>query len=368
MEKLIKHFQDRKFEWVQSVSLVAKNSTTVPFCISGGVPYEAAIAGDIITTGQFASMQTCIRTAKLEGIGSTGRHHICFDMLGHFMLGNASSLNTKIHMIEAAYSFLIAFGLNEECVAATADIDDIESQKIWTGLGVKLFISDDKRVQEARGKRSGYKTEIMYKIKKGNDVSAYRELWNNVIYQFATPFLSEPLSLVYADSGASWDRIVSAKERVTSNYENSLWRPYFAALSLDSKNPTLCRIMEFVKAVAYLSSEPDFYPSNKGAGYEFRKLTRKMFVLCEEQSFDWYELITKTSLYFNTNTRYSVLIDEIQKFKKVIIKGYAACKKNNQSYSFELADFMYESHGFPKELFIELKQKGGIPWIEKLRA
>ncbi len=114
MEKLIKHFQDRKFEWVQSVSLVAKNSTTVPFCISGGVPYEAAIAGDIITTGQFASMQTCIRTAKLEGIGSTGRHHICFDMLGHFMLGNASSLNTKIHMIEAAYSFLIAFGLNEE--------------------------------------------------------------------------------------------------------------------------------------------------------------------------------------------------------------------------------------------------------------
>lgn len=368
MKNVITHFQDRGFNWVQNAPLVATNSTTVPFCISGGVPYEAVIAGDIITTGNFASMQTCIRTAKLEGIGSTGRHHICFNMLGHFMLGTSRSLNTKVHMIEAAHSFLIAFGLNEKEIAATADPDDFESQKIWNGLGVKLFVSESKKVQEARAKRSGYQTEILYKIKKGDDIHAYRELWNNVIYQFATPLFTEPLSLVYADSGASWDRILSAKEGVTSNYDNSLWKPYFAALDLDSKNPTLCRIVEFVKAVSYLGAEADFYPSNKGAGYEFRKITRRMFVLCEEQSLDWYDLVHKTSLYFHTNTQYQVLIDEIQKFKKALLKGYAACMKNKEPYSNELADFMYESHGFPKELFIELKQKGGIPWMEKLKV
>lgn len=367
MENAIKHFQDREFKWVQSAPLVAKNSTTVPFCISGGVPYEEAIAGDVVMTGNFASMQTCIRTAKLEGIGSTGRHHICFNMLGHFMLGTESSLNTKIQMIEAAYSFLIAFGLDESEIAATADPNDIESQKIWKGLGVRLFASENKRVQEARAKRSGYQTEILYKIGKGDDISAYRELWNNVIYQFATPYFTEPMSLAYADSGASWDRIISAYEGVTSNYENSLWKPYFATLGLDSKNPALCRIIEFVKAVAYLGAEADFYPSNKGSGYEFRKITRKMFVLCEEQSLDWYDLLQKSSLYFHTNTRYQVLIDEIEKLKKALIKGYAACMKNKKPYSDELANFMYESHGFPKELFTELKQKGGIPWIEKLK-
>lgn len=367
MKNVIKHFQDRKFEWAQSAPLVAKNSTTVPFCISGGVPYEAAIAGDNVMTGNFASMQNCIRTAKLEGIGSTGRHHICFNMLGHFMLGTAGSFNTKIQMIETAYSFLLSFGLNEKEIAATADPNDCESQKIWNGLGVKLFVSDHKRVQEARAKRSGYQTEILYKIGKGDDINAYRELWNNVIYQFATPVFTEPMSLVCADSGASWDRIISAKESVTSNYDNSLWKPYFATLGLDSKKPTLCRVIEFVKAVAFLGSETDFYPSNKGAGYEFRKIARRMFVLCEEQYLDWYYLLHKSSLYFHLDTRYQVLIDEIEKFKKALIKGYAACMKNKEPYSSELADLMYDSHGFPKELFTELKQKGGISWIEKLK-
>lgn len=368
MQNVIEHFQNRGFGWVQSAPLVAEKSTTVPFCISGGVPYEAAIAGDSEMTGNFASMQNCIRTAKLEGICSTGRHHICFKMLGHFMLGTASSLNTKIEMIEAAHSFLIAFGLEEGKIAATVDPNDLESQRVWTGLGVKLFVSEDKRVQEARAKRSGYQTEILYKIGKDNNINAYRELWNIVIYQFATPFFTEPMPLAYADSGASWDRIISAKEGVTSNYDNSLWKQYFVALGLDSKDQTLCRIAEFLKAVAYLGAESDFYPSNKGAGYEFRKVARKMFVLCEEQSLDWYDLLQKTSLYFNTGTRYPVLIDEIEKFKKALIKGYAVCIKNKKLYSPELADFMYESHGFPKELFTELKQKGGIPWIEKLKA
>ena len=367
MEKIVNHFEDRKFRWVDGAPLVAHMSTTVPFCISGGVPYEAIIAGDEPPTmTQFANMQTCIRTARLDGIGYTGRHHICFDMLGHFMLGVANALETKTQMIQTAHSFLVSLGFEKERIAATVDTDDVESQKIWTKLGVKLFAFSNKKVKEARRKRSGYQTEILYRIRDGCDFDAYCELWNNVIYQFATPDFVEPLQVAFADSGVSWDRIVSALDGVTSNYQNSLWKPYLSVLDIDSSQPEFCRIAEFVKATTYLSAEPNFYPSNKAAGYEFRKLIRKMFALCEEQALDWYDLFKKTDLYFSKKAQHSIVVDEISKFKNVLLKGYTACKKSSQPYSDELANFMYESRGFPKDLFAELKQKGGIPWVEKL--
>ncbi len=368
MELIADYFLSRKFKWINGAPLVAPTSTTVPFCISGGVPYEAMIAGDVLPTLiQFANLQTCIRTAKLDSVGYTGRHHICFDMLGHFMLGVANAKDTKVKMIETAHFLLSNLGIEKNRIAVTTDIEDFESQEIWNKLGVKLFTLPNKKVIEARHRRSGFQTEIMYKIGEGFELDAYRELWNIVIYQFATPNFTEPLPFVFADSGASLDRIISAREGVTSNYQNSIWFPFLSALGFNTISPDLCRIAEFMKAVVYLSAEPNFYPSNKGAEYEFRKLIRKMFVLCETQDLDWEYLFKKTDTYFNTHASYATVLAEVTKFKGVLIKGYKACQKNKQTYTEELATQMYESHGFPKELFSQIKLKGGIKWIEKLK-
>ena len=66
------------------------------------------------------SIQRCIRISgkhcDLEEIGSSTRHHTCFEMMGHFIWGEDSDLKAGL---EDALDFLLSLGLSSSKLSFT---------------------------------------------------------------------------------------------------------------------------------------------------------------------------------------------------------------------------------------------------------
>ena len=351
-----RHFGTFGFKWKDSVPIISANPKLL-FNISGGVVFEDVISHGVTPEdSRVVSVQTCLRTDGWEKIGRSGRHHLSFDMLGHFSLYEGKEAEVKDVMIESAWRYLTAcLGINPSTLSATVHPQDATSQRIWEGLGVRTVSNDGHITHTSTRNRCGVRTEIVW---QNPDTERSMELWNLVFTEFHGEVLFEsPLEVIAADSGASIDRIVTAIECSRSDYENSNWKGVVSSLTERSKvqdQTIMCRLADLGKAAVLLVSQ-GLRPGNKAADYVLRKLIREAFILCQRASIPFDEFVVISgNRWASAEAVQAVFTEEVLKFEKGLERGRKEYQKLVSRRTGPLTEqdteYLSSTFGFPKFL------------------
>jgi len=363
--KIKSHFGDFGFQWQESVPIISANPKLL-FNISGGVVFEDAIShGAIYEKTRIVSVQTCLRTDGWKEIGISGRHHLAFDMLGHFSLYEGKEQEVKDVMIESAWRYLTdCLGISPGSLSVTAHPQDTVSQEIWKRLGVRIVFNDENITFTPTRNRCGVRTEIVW---HNQNTGRAIELWNLVFTQFQGETLfTSPMEKIASDSGASIDRIVTAVECCDSDYENSSWKGVIASITEQSavqEQSTMCRLADLGKAAVLLVSQ-GLKPGNKAADYVLRKLIREAYVICRQVSmpFDKFGTISG-SHWISTDVARDIIspifAEEVLKFEQGLERGrkeYIKLISQKQGLlTGQDIEYLASTFGYPKAL-IELEE------------
>ncbi len=369
-DEIRRHFGTFGFKWQDSVPIVSANPKLL-FNISGGVVFEDVIShGATPEDSRVVSVQTCLRTDGWEKIGFSGRHHLAFDMLGHFSLYEGKEIEVKSVMIESAWRYLTAcLDINPGTLSVTVHPQDTASQMVWRELGVRIVSNNSNVTYTPTRNRCGVRTEIVW---ENPDTRKSMELWNLVFTEFQGENLFEsPMEMIAADSGASIDRIITVVECSQSDYENSNWKDVIDSISELSrtKNRTvMCRLADIGKAAVLLVSQ-GLRPGSKAANYVLRKLIRESFILCQQTSIPFDEfVIISGNRWASAEVVQAVFTEEALKFKKGLGRGRKEYQKlvsrSTGPLTEQDTEYLSSTFGFPKALIKleEAKRKeGGVP-------
>lgn len=355
-DEIKRHFGAFGFKWQDNVPIISSNPKLL-FNISGGVIFEDVISHEATTESRrVVSVQTCLRTDGWEKIGRSGRHHLAFDMLGHFSLYESKEAEVKDVMIESAWQYLTAcLGISSSTLSATVHPQDATSQRVWEKLGVRTVSNDRNVTYTPTRNRCGVRTEIVW---QNPDTGSSMELWNLVFTEFQGDTLfRSPLGKIAADSGASIDRIVTAVECRMNDYENSNWKGVIDSITERSevKDQTImCRLADLGKAAVLLVSQ-GLRPGNKAADYVLRKLIRDAFILCQQTSipFDDFVVISGNQ-WSSAEAVKAVFAEEVSKFEQCLERGKKEYKKIASHRNGPLIEsdieYLSSTFGFPKDL------------------
>ena len=245
------------------------------------------------------TVQKCVRTTDIDIIGTTGRHHSFFEMLGNFSFGDYF----KSEACDWAWEYSTeVLGLDPERIWITIFEDDDEAEVIWR---------DEVGIRQERIVRMGAKdnfwsagptgpcgpcSELYYDqgpevgcgdaaCAPGCDCDRYLEYWNLVFMQYdrAEDGTLTPLPRQNIDTGMGLERIAGILQGVHSNYETDILRTLMtraeeitgATYGDNEKADTSLRIIaDHARAVTFLIAD-SVIPSNEGRGYVLRRLLRR---------------------------------------------------------------------------------------------
>ena len=384
---------------VPSASLVPEDPTVL-LTIAGMLPFKPVFLGQKQPPAKrAASAQKCIRTNDIENVGRTARHHTFFEMLGNFSFGDyfkeqaicwAWELSTEV------------FGLDPQRLVASVFREDKEATAIWTGA-VGL---DPRRVVpmgEADNFWSAGPTgpcgpcsELYYDLQpeKGDgninleDDQRFIEFYNLVFMESnrdADGNLT-PLANRNIDTGMGLERMARILQGKPNNYETDLLYPLMAAVAQRSplenyfaasahQQTSLKIVADHSRAVTHLIAD-GVTSSNLGRGYVLRRLIRRavrhghLLGIREPFLAPLVQVVIQLmgSAYPRLRQREEVVKRELEqeelrfldtlgrgekRLGEILMTGPAQISGGQ---AFEL----YDTHGFPLELTVEIAQEHGL--------
>ena len=298
-------FEARGHRRIPSSSLVPHGDPTLLFTTAGMVQFKPYFMGlEEPPARRLTSIQRCFRTTDVEVVGDDS-HLTLFEMLGNFSVGDYF----KSEAIPWAWEFLTGvLGLPKARLWATVFTDDDEAAAHWAALG--LPASRILRYTAEQGNwwgppgdtgPMGPCSELHYDWGKTAgcadcardtchpDVGCGRflEIWNLV---FMTYFREEDgsrsnLPAANIDTGAGLERLASVVQDVRAVYGTDELRGVLAAAERvtgrvydPAEQPEIARglraISEHARALAFLVTD-GVLPSNEGRGYVLRRLLRR---------------------------------------------------------------------------------------------
>jgi alanyl-tRNA synthetase len=303
----LKFFEARGHRVLPSSSLVPAHDPTLLFTNAGMNQFKDVFLGrEKRDYSRAATSQKCVRAGgkhnDLEQVGRTTRHHTFFEMLGNFSFGDYF----KKEAIPWAWEVITKdYALPKEKLYVTVFREDDEAEGIWANdVGVprsRIFRMDEKDNFWAMGDTGpcGPCSEIHYDLGPAastlghtncsfpcpQDCGRYVELWNLVFMQFNRDEQGSMTSLPRAsiDTGAGLERLASALQGKTSDYDTDLFRPLIdeaAALanveygSNHDTDVSLRIIADHARSATFLISD-GVLPSNEGRGYVLRRIMRR---------------------------------------------------------------------------------------------
>ena len=216
------------------------------------------------------TVQKCVRTTDIDIIGTTGRHHSFFEMLGNFSFGDYFKSEASAWAWEYSVDVL---GLDPDRIWISIFEDDDEAEAIWVNeVGfpqeriVRLGAEDNFWSAGPTGP-CGPCSELYYdqgpemgcdspECAVGCDCDRYLEFWNLVFMQYdrAEDGTLNPLPKPSIDTGMGLERIAAILQGVPSNFETDilqhadragrgdhrrrLWRRASASTSHCASSPT----------------------------------------------------------------------------------------------------------------------------------
>lgn len=332
--------------------------------------------------------QKCLRTGDIDNVGRTAYHHTFFEMLGNFSFGDYF----KREAIQWAWEFLTSkkwLGLPPERFSVTVYLDDDEAAKIWTDeIGIPVDrvgrLGEDENFWPANAPSQGPDgvcgpcSEIYFHTGPGSV-----EIWNLVFTQFnrvgAPPNNLRPLPSKNIDTGMGFERMASVLQGVDSNFHIDILRPIVEAAGEvcgiryepeTESGRRLRRIGDHVRACTFAMHE-NVYPGPNKERYVIRRLLRRAVLdghqLGVREPF-LHRLVAKVAEMMKAP--YPELLETTQRvaqgiqaeeanFLGTIDAGLAHIervfgqmrKDGRGVVSGDEAAEMYQTHGFPPELF-----------------
>ena len=345
-------FEGGGFDFSQSIDIKTSNPTLL-FNISGGVRYESVLSGDEAppTPSSIASVQRCIRSDSLSKIGYSGRHHIAFDMLGHFNFFDHDELGAKQVAIVSAHQLLQE--LNIKDLFARCHPDDDISKSILASLGVDI-LEDASNIHVCNNeRRSGNRVEFGRMI--GGSPT---EMWNIVFTLYEGIDDSRtPLSRVAFDSGASLDRLITAANGKETDYETRHWRDVIE--QIDNRVPygIACRAADFARAASVLT-QSGVAPGSKKQEYVARKVFSELARLeASNPNLDVGNILHNVTTMHDTRADTRELLGiyeaEVARVARVVALGaravQARLKKSAGVLSSHDYEYLRSTHGLDQE-------------------
>jgi len=284
----------------QPSSTLIPDDPSLLFTSAGMVQFKPVFLGmkDLGFT-RATTCQKCLRTTDIDIIGTTGRHHSFFEMLGNFSFGDYFKSEACAWAWE--YSTVV-LGLDAERVWISIYEDDDEAEAIWR---------DEVGIPQDRIVRMGAKdnfwsagptgpcgpcSELYYdqgpevgcgsaECRPGCDCDRYLEYWNLVFMQFdrQEDGTLVPLPKQNIDTGMGLERVAAIMQGVHSNFETDDLRAIMSVAEqltgvmygTSEKQDTSLRILsDHARAVTFMIAD-GVLPSNEGRGYVLRRLLRR---------------------------------------------------------------------------------------------
>jgi len=311
--KFLKFFEEKGHKIVPSDSLVPKNDPSVLFTSAGMNQFKEQFMGNLCGFKRAVSVQKCLRTADLENVGKSLRHHSFFEMLGNFSFGDYF----KPEAIKWAWEFITGvLNLPENRLWITLHKDDFKAYEIWVkeiGINPRRIIKlgDNDNFWPANAPKQGPNgpcgpcSEIFYDWGeefgcKRPDCSPacscgrFTEIWNLVFTQYErqTDGTLLPLPNKNIDTGMGLERIASVMQNVRSNYQTDLFVPILSAIgenlardNISSEQgwmQTKARAVADHMRAAVFAIADGVVPCNEKQGYVIRKLIRRSVVYLKQ--------------------------------------------------------------------------------------
>lgn len=349
-----------------------------------------------------ATCQKCLRTGDIDNVGRTAYHHTFFEMLGNFSFGDYF----KREAINWAWEFLTSkkwIGLDADKLTVSVYLDDDEAADIWR-TDIKLTpdrirrLGEDDNFWPAGAPTNGPDgvcgpcSEIFYHPEGSQEV----EIWNLVFTQFnrvgPPPKNLKPLPSKNIDTGMGLERCAAVLQGVTTNYHIDILRPIVEAAAdvcgikydpASDHGRRLRRITDHVRACTFAVHE-NVYPGAKKQEYVIKRLLRRAVLDGRQIGLRapfLYQLVPVVAEMMRVpypelqETRERVadgIKTEEQSFFDTIDAGLARTdkifadltKSGREQVSGDDAFDMYQTYGFPPELFEQMaaERNLGFDW------
>ncbi len=372
-----KFFKEKGHTIVPSSSLIP-DDPSVLLTTAGMQQFKKYYTGELDAMADFsakstASVQKSFRTSDIDEVGDE-THLTFFEMLGNFSFGGYQ----KKEAISYAHEFITkVMKLSISYVTVFEGKEDIgvpkdeESIAIWKELDPNLEIRLQGMEDVFWGPTGsagpcGPTTEIYCKNANGKDV----EIWNVVFNQYFYPgdrkdLLAgaldkklEPLKIFGIDTGMGLERLAMISQEKKNIFETDLFNSLIVS-DANLSNVERRILADHARGVCFLICD-GVRPSNKGAGYILRRLSRRMIALAPLMSF--YTLLGRVvDLYsdfypsLNRDLIFLVWKEEGEKFTKTLALGLRELDKA-ATIDAVSAFKLYESYGLPYEV---IKDFGG---------
>ena len=404
-QQFLRYFSKQDHLVLPSASLIPEDDPTLLLTVAGMVPFKLYFQGKKTPPrSRVTTVQKCLRTADLEIVGKTARHHTFFEMMGNFSFGDYF----KKESIAWSWDFLTReLGLPPADLWITVYTDDDEAAGLWrqiTGMSGEKIVrlgADSNFWAAGPVGPCGPCSEILVDLGPGRgcgrpgcgvdcDCGRYLEVWNLVFTQY---FRNEDGQLTNLprqniDTGMGLERIASVVQGVPNNFETDLLFPLIkeaAAVAgieygaADKDDVALKVIADHARAVAFLIGD-GVTPSNESRGYVLRRILRRAVRYGRLLGIEGYfldRIIGKTiTLYQDTYhelrerqdfIRRIVAIEE-QQFRETLEQGLQILQEHlsrtAQAGARELpgkiAFKLYDTFGFPLELTQEILEERGL--------
>jgi alanyl-tRNA synthetase len=305
-EAYLGFFEERDHTRLPSGSLVPSSyDPSVLLTTAGMQPLKPYFLGqEKPPHPRLTTCQKCFRSTDIEVVGTTGRHHTFFEMLGNFSIGDYF----KQGAAEFAWEFSIdVLGLDPEKIWATAFAGDEilglgpdeEAIAAFRSVGVPderivLLGRDDNFWQAGPTGPCGPCGELYYDRgpdfgsddeRPGDDSERILEYWNLVFMQYNQDPIGhlEPLPTQNIDTGLGLNRTAAILQGVPSGYETDQIRPLLdlseelsgKRYGQDFATTRAMKILaDHTRGATFLVAD-GVVPSNEDRGYVLRRIMRR---------------------------------------------------------------------------------------------
>ena len=405
--KYIEFFKENGHAEIKSAPLIPDNDPTVLFTTAGMHPLVPYLLGEKHPLGtRLTDYQKCIRTGDIEEVGDPV-HLTFFEMLGNWSLGDYF----KVESIGYSFDFLtnerwLNIPLDRLAFTVFAGDEDApfdeEAFNEWRKHGVS-----EKRIAKLPKKDNwwgpagetgpcGPDTEIFYwtgplPTPEVFDPSDKRwvEIWNNVFMQYFKNAEGkfEPLKQQNVDTGMGVERVTAILQGKASCYDTEIFAPLFAKLDELRGIETPAErtrseriIVEHMRAATFIMGD-GVTPGKVDQAYVLRRIIRRAIreamklelnksftvamaqVVIDNYKDVYSELAVNEKIILEEFEREerqfaSTLDRGIKEFEKLIARVPAHIER--KVISGKNAFNLYDTHGFPIELTVEMAAEKGF--------
>ncbi len=398
------YFANNNHKTLPSSSLIPHDDPSLLFINAGMVQFKNQFTGiEKVAHKRIVTAQKCIRAGgkhnDLENVGYTARHHTFFEMLGNFSFGDYF----KEQAIYYAWEYLTkVLEISKERLYMTVYHEDDEAFDLWKKIAgvsegriIKISSQDNFWSMGDVGP-CGPCTEVFYdhgdKVfgglpgTKNEDGDRYVEIWNLVFMQFEKLANGTIVDLPKPsiDTGMGLERIASVLQGVHNNFDVDIFKNLIElSMSLTKNNKDIAShriIADHIRSSCFLIAD-GIQPSNEGRGYVLRRIMRRAMrhvhqigytkpllhqiadFLIKDMKDPYNELEQAKELIKST------LLLEEEKFSYTLAKGMRFLENELSDskglFSGEKAFLLYDTHGFPIDITIDILKEKGIKFDQK---